>query len=404
MSQSSTTSRSIGLGQSAGYFAAFVALGIAQAALGPTLPDLAARVHADLQSISYGLAAHALGYLAGSVVGGQLYDRVRGHPVMAAMLALLAGNLFAIPLIPFLPLLIVTLFALGFGAGALDVGGNTLIVWVHGRRVSPYMNALHFFFGVGAFLAPVIIAQAITRTGSIQWAYWSLAFLILPVALLILLFPSPSNVGIQDNSESENEESQASPQIRRDWLLVALIALFFFVYVGAEGSFGGWIATYARESGLGNAAEAAYLTSVFWGALTLGRFLSVLVAMRLTPRQVLATDLLGVLLSVVLLSLGPHSRTLTWLGAAGAGLSMASIFPTTLSLAERHMTISGAVTSLFFVGASTGGMVIPWAIGQLFGYIGPRVVPAFLLAAALLDIAIFSFVVIHTRRAEKGGI
>ena len=389
MSQSSTTSRSIGLGQSAGYFAAFVALGIAQAALGPTLPDLAARVHADLQSISYGLAAHALGYLAGSVVGGQLYDRVRGHPVMAAMLALLAGNLFAIPLIPFLPLLIVTLFALGFGAGALDVGGNTLIVWVHGRRVSPYMNALHFFFGVGAFLAPVIIAQAITRTGSIQWAYWSLAFLILPVALLILLLPSPSNVGIQDNSGSENEESQASPQIRRDWLLVVLIALFFFVYVGAEGSFGGWIATYARESGLGNAAEAAYLTSVFWGALTLGRFLS---------------DLLGVLLSVVLLSLGPHSRTLTWLGAAGAGLSMASIFPTTLSLAERHMTISGAVTSLFFVGASTGGMVIPWAIGQLFGYIGPRVVPAFLLAAALLDIAIFSFVVIHTRRAEKGGI
>lgn len=399
MPWTSASSRRIALGQTAGYFAAFVALGIAQASLGPTLPDLAANVSSDLQRTSYGFAAHALGYLLGSVIGGQLYDRVKGHPVIAAVLGLAACMLSVIPLISSLPLLIVALLILGIAAGALDVGGNTLIVWVHGRQVSPYMNALHFFFGVGAFISPVIIAQAITRTGGIQWAYWSLALLVLPVALVLLAFPSPTIADAQGNPGDEG--SLASIQIRRDWLLVALIALFFFVYVGAEGSLGGWVATYAREAGLGNAAEAAYLTSAFWGALTLGRLLSVPVAMRLTPRQVLAGDLLGLLLSVVLLGLGGDSRVLTWLGAAGAGLSMASIFPTTLSLAERHMTISGAVTSLFFVGASSGGMVIPWAIGQLFEHAGPQIVPLFLLAAALLDIAIFSIIVVHTKRTEK---
>jgi len=37
------------------------------------------------------------------------------------------------------------------------------------------MNALHFFFGVGAFVSPIIVAQAILMTGDITWAYWVLA-------------------------------------------------------------------------------------------------------------------------------------------------------------------------------------------------------------------------------------
>ena len=40
-------------------------------------------------------------------------------------------------------------------------------------------------------------------------------------------------------------------------------------------------------------------------------------------------------------------------------LEVASIFPTTLSLAERHVTITGQVAGWFFVGASLGGMSLP---------------------------------------------
>jgi fucose permease len=52
---------------------------------------------------------------------------------------------------------------------------------------------------------------------------------------------------------------------------------------------------------------------------------------------------------------------------------MASIFPTTLTLAGRHMKMTGQVTGWFFVGAGLGGMFLPWLIGQLFEEIGPRV-------------------------------
>jgi hypothetical protein len=44
-----------------------------------------------------------------------------------------------------LALLAGAIFALGMAEGALDVGGNTLLVWVHQEKVGPFMNGLHFF-------------------------------------------------------------------------------------------------------------------------------------------------------------------------------------------------------------------------------------------------------------------
>src|SRR5690606_13614350 len=89
-------------------------------------------------------------------------------------------------------LLIAVLFLLGLIETALDVGGNTLLVWVHGAKVAPYMNGLHFFFGIGAFLAPLIVARTVLLTNDINLAYWVLALLLIPVAAALLRLPSPA--------------------------------------------------------------------------------------------------------------------------------------------------------------------------------------------------------------------
>ena len=45
----------------------------------------------------------------------------------------------------------------GFGSGFLVTGGNSLLlgIWA-GRSSGPYMHALHFSYGLGAFLAPIL--------------------------------------------------------------------------------------------------------------------------------------------------------------------------------------------------------------------------------------------------------
>jgi fucose permease len=54
-------------------------------------------------------------------------------------------------------------------------------------------------------------------------------------------------------------------------------------------------------------------------------------------------------------------------------LFLASIFPTTLSLAERRMPISGKVTGWFCVGVGAGGVFLLWFMGPLFEGIGLHV-------------------------------
>jgi MFS transporter, FHS family, Na+ dependent glucose transporter 1 len=379
------------LTQTFAYYAAFVILGLAASVTGPTLPGLAQHVRSTIGQISYLFVLRSLGYLIASFLAGRLYDRVKGHPLMILVILVLAATMAAVPVIPSLWLLAAALAFLGMAEGILDVGGNTLLVWVHQDKMGPFMNGLHFFFGLGAFFSPVIVALAVQRTGDIYWAYWALALFMLPSALWLSRLPSPGAI----------THTQAAPLRPALPVLIGLIAVFNFLYVGAEVSFGGWVYTYATALKLGSVASAALLTSAFWGSLTVGRLLSIPIAMRFTPRAVLTVDLLVLLASLALIILFPTSATALWSGTLGVGVGMASIFPTMLAIAERHMTITGFVTSWFFVGSSLGGMTLPWIIGQLFEPAGPHVVMLAISTNVALALLIFSALMLYTQRIAR---
>jgi len=303
------------------------------------------------------------------------------------------------PLVPLLWLLAAVLLVLGLAQGLLDVGGNTVLVWLHGDQVAPFMNGLHFFFGLGAFFSPIIIAQTVLLSGDITWAYWALALMMLPTAAWIWRYPSPAAPVVAKSDTLD--QAHLGHNTRRQYLLVALIAVFFFLYVGAELGYGNWVFTYAVESGLTNETLAAYLTSAYFGSFTLGRLLGIPLAARVRPRFILLTDLLGCIASVAVILLFPHSLSALWLGTLGLGFANASIFPTMLNLAERRMIITGNITSWFFVGGSSGGMFWPWLVGQLFESRGPSVVMIATLVDLVLALGVFVVLILYSARLTE---
>jgi FHS family Na+ dependent glucose MFS transporter 1 len=379
------------MAKTAGYYGAFVVLGIAVAALGPTLPGLAAHTRTALNAISFLFTARSLGYLLGSLLGGRLYDRLSGHPLMAGALILMAAMLALVPFLPILGILVAVLFILGMAEGVVEVGSNTLLLWVHRRNAAPFVNGLHFFFGVGAFLAPIVVAGALSLADDATWSYWLFALLALPVAGWLARLPSPV-------SQAASGDSSVT---RVDSFLVALVAAFFFLYVGAESSFGGWIFSYATALNPDAQTTAAYLASAFWGSLTVGRLVAIPLAIRLRPRAILLADLIGCLVSLGLFLVFPGSAAALWIGTLGLGFCLASIIPTTLAFVGRHMSVTGQATGWFFVGLGLGAMTVPWLIGQLFETIGPQVMMFTILADLALALGLFLLLRIYTTRPVR---
>ena len=356
------------------YYLGFICLGMTTAVLGPTLQGLAKNTDSTLAQISSLFLLSSFGYLLGSFGAGRLYDRVKGHPILCLALLILASMMVLVPLVKALLFLQILFFIIGSAGGSLDVGINTLIVWLHGDRVPPFMNGLHAFFGIGTTIAPLIVAAVLSNMGSLNSVYWALAILILPVGLLILFSPSPSHILARQHAV----DRPAVP------ILVFLTVLIFFTYTGAELGFGGWIYTFTTSQEYANPRMAASINAAFWAALTVGRLISIPLAVKLKPQIILWADFCGVIVSLLIIIIFSSIEMLLWLGTIGTGLFMASIFPTLLNDAQSRMHMSGKVTSMFFIGSSLGSMAIPWLMGQLIIPFGATAAIIVVLCSILL--------------------
>ena len=370
------------------YFIIFITIGLASAVIGPTLPNLAANTKTALSEIGFLFTARSLGFMIGSLLGSRLFDRIPGHWLLAATVAMISATLGLIPVVNHIWLLTIILFFLGVAENMVDVGCNTFITWIHRENVSPFMNALHFFFGVGAFLSPIVVAQVLLRSDGISGAYWLLALVILPVSLLVGLLPSPTAVH-QQTDEQTNQSI--------NYRLIILVMAFLFLYVGVEIGFGGWVFTYATQTKLVEETAAAYLTSAFWGALTVGRLVAIPLATRLRPSTVLRMDLIGALVSISLILIWSNSTVILWLGAIGLGFSFASIFPTTIALAERRMPLTGKITGWIFIGAGLGSMTIPWLMGYFLESVAATAVLWIILLGLILAMGLLALIVRHEK-------
>jgi FHS family Na+ dependent glucose MFS transporter 1 len=366
------------------YFLSFISLGLITGALGPAIPTFAENTSTTLKEVSSLFIFSSLGYLAGSFMAGILFHKIPGNRILFIVLIMMGVGIGLIPVIRSLWLLVGILFILGIAQSNLDVGENTLLIWLHGSKVAPYMNSLHFFFGLGSFIAPLIIAQSLRVTETINLSFWIMAALIVLPAPFLLRLKSPVNPDFVVHPIDSNEK--ARPKAGKG--VIVLLVLFFLFFTAAELTFANWIYTYSIQAGFTNVETGAYLTSAFWGSFMLGRFLGIGLSRKLTNRQIMWIDVLGGILSLVMILILPNSSIVLWVCSIAYGFFIATGFPTGINLAEELNAVSSRITSYLFIAASIAGMTSPWIVGQFIESRGPSVliwvVLANLIMAALV--------------------
>ena len=153
----------------------WLALGMSLGVVGPTLLDLQELVQTDTGSIAFALTARSGGYALGSFLSrysysffplisdvlsiptvGVIYERINFLAgtgvayILAACLTLSFGFLRS------LWSLLLAFTLNGACLGFVEAGSNVFILHLWGRETAPFMQSLHFMFGSGSLIAPLI--------------------------------------------------------------------------------------------------------------------------------------------------------------------------------------------------------------------------------------------------------
>jgi MFS transporter, FHS family, glucose/mannose:H+ symporter len=371
----------------------FLLTGIVMTFLGPMLPILSARWSlSDARSGSL-IFAQFFSSMFGMLSSGIFVERRGYRFTFLAGLALMALGMALLTSGPWV-LGIVSVCIFGIGHGITTPAGNLRTAEINPRGSASALNFINAIWGLGAVSSPFLIAFA-------QKAHRISIFLYGTAALLVVLLIA---FGLVRFEPDRRVVSITSPSHEKNWTgrLLPVICALFFIYVGTETSFGGWIATYARRLDSGQHSFWAMMPSFYWGALLAGRLLAP-AALRFTPTTTVAKT--GLILSLLGGSaiVAAHGMRLLIVGSVLAGLGLASIFPISVSLlpgwfGESANRASGAV----FASGNIGGAVLPWLVGVVstqagslrFGFTVP------LLGAAAMLIFYLSEPSIASRTGE----
>ncbi|HEX9098553.1 MAG TPA: MFS transporter [Candidatus Dormibacteraeota bacterium] len=359
--------------------AIFFLMGIVGSAYGPLLEQLARRFDVSLAVAGGVLTTHFSGALVGVLASMRALQRVSSRTFMLGAISCLGVGCASVALAPTWPAFLASVFVLGIGWGALDIGCNLLVAHSEGVRRTAVLNALNGTFAVGAVAGPILVST-VGRT-HLTLLYGGAA------AVAFALWPLVSGVsGRLPFTPSETAHSSL--------FLLGIFMVGFALYVGMEAGIGGWMPSHLESTGV-HSVVAATLTSGFWLALAVGRMLVALVPARV-PESAIVISGSAVAAIALLSALIPGAAPIAFIVA---GLAIAPIFPTGIVWLAKLRPGDSRATSWLFPASMVGGAIIPGGIGAVIARFGIGFAPAVLSLVAVGCIASFS---LAARRGAQG--
>lgn len=332
----------------------FFFTGIASVLLGPIIPELRAGwevTHA--QAASLFVAQFTASSIGAILAGFQLrLSLVGGYGLVGVGLAALAAGGW--------PLALPAMILLGFGLGLVITASNLWTAHRHPGRRGARLATLNLVWGLGAVTCPLLFAAAAG---------------VVPLAAglgLVALLSGLSGAGLwlllpADEAAPARAE-QTEPGAKLGFLI--LMALMFFIYVGAENSVGGWLVTLSDELGGERSTVSLLIGSGFWGALLAGRACAPFILRRASEAALYLTSLTLAAAGALVLVLAT-SRAAVAAGALAAGFGMAPLFPLTISILAAATADSRSRKVGWVLACSgLGGAALPWLCGQVAAVTG----------------------------------
>lgn len=299
-----------------------------------------------------------LGFVIATLLTGPLSDWMGNRTVLMVAGILIFTGVVGFSTMESFALLFGAMMVIGLGMGAIEVGGNALIVDIHREEQGRYLNLLATFHGVGSLLVPLyaawLLGMGISWRQAFQWT--------LPLAgalfLLFLLLPSPPKT-IQSSGNSGFDWHA----LRTRGFTGPMIGFYIAIalYVSTELGIGAWLVEFLIQVKGMDLTTASFFLSGFFGMLMLGRIVGSFVVERIGYLRSILLAASGGLICLLIGVFGPPSLAFF---VPLTGIFLSIIFPTiTAAVSRLHTQNTGTMLGLLFAAAGVGGALGPWAIG-----------------------------------------
>lgn len=377
-------------------YLAFISLGLPDSLLGAAWPVMQSDLGAPLETAGFLFMAIAGGTIISSLASGKVLNKFGTSKVTTVSVLMTAGALLGFHFAPSAVWLFVCAIPLGLGAGAVDSGLND---YVATHYKAHHMSWLHCFWGVGATLGPIIMAQFISEQSSWRNGYFAISGI--QFALVIILFitlplwnrvTSNSNIILKEDpedSKGELYEEDAKDIKPLQMKGVKLSLATFLFYCGVESTVGLWGSSYLVNVKELQVALAAQWVSFYYAGITIGRFITGFITFKISNLTLIRMGQIIALVGAALLFF-PLPSTFSLVGFIMIGLGLAPIFPcmlheTPTRFGKKHSkTIMGYQMAV----AYTGSTFMPPLLGFIASHSTIGIFPfciGVLVAAMLLS-------------------
>ncbi len=374
-------------------FVTYIGLGIPDSLFGTAWPAIYTEMDLPISYSNFVTCLMYFGTIVSSLLSARLTKKLGTPLVVAISTALTAIAILGFSFSKNILMLCICTIPLGLGAGGID---NVLNTYVALNYKASHVNFLHCSYGVGVTLSPFLMSFTLKQSNNWQGGYRIMFFFQL--ALTIMCFLS---IPVWKKVKEQKAEEDETRLVSIPYLLKIPIArsslVIYFGSCAIESVCLAWGSTFLFNSKGISPSKAAGMITFYFIGMTLGRFVSGLVANKISPKKIIVIGELVVLVAIILTFF--KNPTLATVGLFLIGLGNGPVFPNMTHLTPINMGRDISQSFIGLQGAVAYGSILisPITFGLLAEKLSTDIFSIFQLIALIITIVSTVMMLKHSK-------
>ena len=335
--------------------------GISVVMIGTVLPEFIKQYSLTMSEGGLVVTVQSLGGLSMVFAGIVLADRVPKSLVIVISFIVLGAFRLLTAAAASYPVLLVVFFCSGLALRNLDTMLNAFIGDIHKERRGFYMNILHLFFSLGAFVGPSLARFLLNAGTGWRSIYILIGLIYLGVGIPGFALMRKDGIDAHSSQVEKRRTPGAGHVIKLEMLLLGLSLLLYAVH---QSGITAWLPHYMNTELHAGVNLSSYALSLYWVGIILSRLIASRISTRVAPSVLvtIGTIITGTYLTVGFFALKHPVSAVVLLGIAGA--MTGAVIPLSMVIAhDWHPEKTGSSTAYLTFYLLAGHLLSPALIG-----------------------------------------